>query len=199
MQKKINTLSTLDFLWSSCKKWWQTAWIPYSNFFTDKTCIDIGIWKGILPARAKKEFNLTTEIGVEPNETHRIDCKKLNLSTKLYAHIEDLPDMIKTDIVLLHGVICLMGTHWRRELENLFSKVNCEHVHVRHQDGDLFRSGRPNIIENERETNRYNLSSYKDSPVSNDLIDFFNDKRFDLIDKKTLSVQDIIMIFKRQS
>jgi len=193
----INTLNNFAQLWSDCERHWETTWVHDRDFFQDKTCIDIGMWKGILTARAKKEFNLTTDIGVEPNQTHRIDCKKLNLSTKLYAHIEDLPDMIKTDIVLLHGVICLMGTHWRQELENLFSKVNCKHVHIRHRDGDAFKNVRPTGIG--RETNRYDNPPNKNNPTSDTVINFLSKKGFYLLGQKILDDKNIILKLQKKN
>tara|TARA_B100001175_G_C19474978_1_gene623814 strand:- start:955 stop:1473 length:519 start_codon:yes stop_codon:yes gene_type:complete len=171
--------------------------MPYRDFFENKSCVDVGMWKGILNAKAKKDFNCNTTIGVEPNGTHLSDCGKINPYTKLYTSIEQLPHMINTDIVLLHGVICLMGIHWIHELENLLIKVNCKYIHIRHQGGDIFNNAIPTGTK--RETNRYNLNSYKDNPVSDDIIKFLNAKEFDLMDQKILSIKDSIMIFQRRN
>ena len=194
-KEKIITLNNLEDLWLDCKKHWENTWLPDREFFQDKTCVDIGMWKGLLNARAKKEFNLATNIGVEPDEMHRLACKKLNLSTTLYANIEDLPDMIKTDIVLLHGVFSVMGKHWRQELENLFSKINCKHVHIR-LNGYSSRHIRPTGTG--RQTSRYALTSYKDTATSDMVIDFLSKKGFDLLEQRTLSEKYIILKLQKK-
>ena len=191
------TIDNLAEFRSLCDHHWESTWIPYKDFFENKSCVDIGIWKGILNAKAKKDFNCKTTIGVEPNEIHLSDCEKINPSTKLYADIEHLPNMINTDIVLLHGVICLMGRHWIHELENLLLKVNCRYIHVRHQGGDIFNNAIPTGTK--RETNRYNLTSYKDNPTSDDIIKFLSPKGFDLMDQKNVDIKDSIMIFQRRN
>lgn len=190
------TLDNLAQFQASCDSHWESTWMPYRDFFENKTCVDIGIWKGILNAKANKDFNCKTTIGVEPNEVHLLDCGKMNPSTKLYTSIEELPHMIDTDVVLLHGVICLMGTHWTHELENLLSKVNCKYIHIRHLR-EKFNSVIPTGTK--RETNRYNLHSYKDNPTSDDIIKFLSAKEFDLMDQKNVNIQNSIMIFQKRN
>lgn len=189
------TLDNLAQFQASCDSHWESTWIPYRDFFENKTCVDIGIWKGILNAKANKYFNCKTTIGVEPNEVHLLDCGKMNPSTKLYTSIEELPHMIDTDVVLLHGVICLMGTHWTHELENLLSKVNCKYIHIRHLRGKFVGDDE---LGTKRETNRYNLHSYKDNPTSDDIIKFLSAKEFDLMDQKNVKIKHSIMIFQKR-
>ena len=191
------TIDNLAKFQSLCDHHWESTWIPYRDFFENKTCVDIGMWKGILNARAKKDFNCNTTIGVEPNGIHLSDCGKMNPYTKLYTSIEQLPHMIDADVVLLHGVICLMGTHWTHELENLLLKVHCRYIHIRHQGGDIFNNAKPTGTK--RETNRYNLDSYKDNPTSEDIIKFLGAKGFNLIDQKTVDIKDSIIILQRRN
>ena len=50
-----------------------------------------------------------------------------------------------------------------------------------------------------RETNRYNLDSYKDNPTSDDIINFLSAKGFNLIDQKTVDIKDSIIILQRRN
>ena len=50
------TLDNLAQFQASCDSHWESTWIPYRDFFENKTCVDIGIWKGILNAKANKYF-----------------------------------------------------------------------------------------------------------------------------------------------
>jgi hypothetical protein len=195
----IASIDGLNQLWQSCRHHWKDTWMDYQNLFEGKTCVDIGIWKGLLNARAEKQFNCKTKIGVEPNLTNRTDCKKLNPYTELYPTIEDLPDTIDTDILLLHGVICLMGTHWIQEMENLLPKVNCKHIHIRHLKTYAISHGEVCTEKDDRQGNRYNLKSYKESPTTNEIIEFLSKKNFNLTSSKNTDGENIIMTFERIS
>jgi len=195
---EITSVDYLNKFWESCRHHWQETWIDYQNLFEDKTCVDIGIWKGLLNARAKKQFNCQTKIGVEPNSIHRADCKKLNPHTKLYPSIEELPDTIDTDILILHGVIRLMGTRWIQEMGILLSKVNCKYIHIRYSNPD--GSYAEKIVKNidGREFNKYNMDSYEKSPTTNDIIKFLNTVNFSLINQKDTNTNNTIMTFEKQ-
>ena len=62
---------------------------------------------------------------------------------------------------------------------------------------DIFNNAIPTGTK--RETNRYNLTSYKDNPTSDDIIKFLSPKGFDLIDQKNVNIKDSIMIFQRRN
>ena len=68
---------------------------------------------------------------------------------------------------------------------------------MRHQGGDVFNNAKPTGTK--RETNRYNLDSYKDNPTSDKIVKFLQAKGFDLMDQKTIDIKDSIMIFKRRN
>ena len=54
--------------WKNCQRHWDTTWLPSKEIIKNKKCLDVGIWKGILNAKAMKEFNCNTTHGVEPDK-----------------------------------------------------------------------------------------------------------------------------------
>ena len=147
---------------------WYDTWLPTKKFIENKKCLDFGIWKGLLNARARKELNCDTIIGIEWDDQHRLDCKKINKNIKLYKSIEDLEHKIQVDVIFMHGVICLLGQNWTSTLEKLLQKVSSEILHIRHKE----------FTHNEhcsgvgREANSYNLNDYNFSPSKQELINF---------------------------
>ena len=157
--------------WPQAGKRWNKTWKPNPEFWRNKTCIDIGIWKGHLNARALKEYNCKTIIGVEPFEEHRVDCERVCPNTKLYNQIEDLPENISVDIIIMHGLIKLLGKYWKEQVSLLLSKVNARFIHVRH-------GVKNNFTGLDRETNIYDLKNYDDMPSQEELVLFFKSKNY---------------------
>lgn len=196
----ITSVDNLKYMWESCKHHWQETWADHKNLFEGKTCVDIGIWKGLLNAKAEKQLNCKTMIGVEPDSTHRADCKKINPHIKLYSSIEELPENIDTDILILHGVICLMGTQWIQEMETLLSRVNCKHIHIRNitNNGSYSYEGNEKNIDG-RELSKYNMKNYMEKcPTINDIVEFLNKKNYSLIDRKDTNTNRTIMTFEKK-
>lgn len=195
----IKSVGELKHMWEVCSHHWKDTWMDYQNLFEGRTCVDIGIWKGLLNAKAEKQLNFKTEIGVEPSSTHRADCKKINPHTKLYPSIDDLPDDIFTDIILLHGVIYQMGTQWIQEMETLLSKVNCKHIHIRHHtNNDSYDEVNIKDIDG-RELHKYNWNNYMDtSPTIDEIVEFFNKKNYSLIDRKDTNANNTIVVFGKK-
>ena len=163
--------------YKSCQRHWNTTWLPSKEILQNKKCLDVGIWKGILNAKARKEFKCITTHGVEPDQEHRLDCKKFNPHINLYESINDLPSDLHVDIIFLHAVICLMGELWESELETLLKKVKSNILHVRHKDyndNDI-------VIGVGRETNNYNIKNYKQSPSQKKLLGFLQEKNYKLL------------------
>lgn len=151
------------FLSPSLKNHWHDTWVPTKNLLQNKKCLDVGIWKGILNYSAHKIYNCETIIGVEPFDEHSDYCSKILPDCKIYKLIEDIPFDIRVDVTFLHGVICLMGAHWKTNLNNLFSRVNSDILHIRHDDTLRECNGI------DRETNLYDLPDYSQSPSCNQL------------------------------
>ena len=192
----ITSVVNLRSMWSRfCEHHWQETWIIDKNLFEGKTCIDIGIWKGLLNAKAESQLNCKTKIGVEPDSTHRADCKKINPHIELYSSIKDLPENIDTDILTLHGVIYLMGTQWIQEMETLLSRVNCKHIHIRHMPNN----GKNTKKIDGRELTKYNTNEYNDTcPTNNDIVEFLNKKNYSLIDRKETNTNSTLMTFGKK-
>ena len=174
--REIHSLKSFSQYLQICEFHWQETWLPSTAFLQNKNCVDIGIWKGILNAKAKKYMNCVTNIGIEPDTSHRLDCQKLNPGIKLYTTIDDVQENIITDVILLHGVICLMGEKWQSELNQILKKISCNSIHVRHTEN--FEKG---MLGQNRETNRYNLKNYTHSPTVTKLIDFFEKHNYTLL------------------
>jgi hypothetical protein len=156
---------------------WQNTWMPNKKILQNTKCLDYGMWKGILNARAKVEFNCDTIIGIECNAEHRADCQKLNINSKLYASVDDLPDDTMVDVIFLHGIISLLGKNWTNELEKLFKKVKARTLQIRHGE---FKQNEVCSSKN-RETNNFNLKNYNLSPTRDELIEFFKENKYNLI------------------
>jgi len=173
--------------WKNCQRHWDTTWLPSKEIIKNKKCLDVGIWKGILNAKAMKEFNCNTTHGVEPDQEHRLDCKRFNPHTEVYESINDLPSDLHVDIIFLHAVICLMGNFWKSELEELFKKVKANILHIRHKDhnDDEIVTGVG------RDNNNYNITNYEESPSSKKLIDFLQERKY-----KLLSQHNAILILE---
>lgn len=197
-KQEITSIDDLQFMWKSCKHHWEGTWADYQNLFEGRTCLDIGIWKGLLNAMAKKHINCETKIGVEPSIIHRTDCKKFNPHTKLYPSIEELPDNIYTDIILLHGVIWLMGTDWTQEMKTLLSKVSCKHVHIRNPNHDRSYAEKIDKNVDNRFFNNHNMEYYK-GPTINDIVEFFDTENYKLIDRKDFKSNNTVLVFEKQS
>ena len=191
----ITSVNDLKYMWESCKHHWQETWADHKNLFEGKTCVDIGIWKGLLNAKAEQQLNCKTKIGVEPDSTHRADCKKINPHIELYSSIKDLPVKIDADILILHGVIYLMGTQWTHEMETLLSRVNCKHIHIRNftNNGSYEGENKKNI--DGRELSNYNMDQ---CPTINDIVEFLNKKNYSLIDRKDTNTNRTIMTFEKK-
>jgi hypothetical protein len=185
-------MKNIDDTLRRCISHWEPTWKKYQYVLENKNCIDIGIWKGVLNAMAKKEFNCNTIIGVEPNKEHQNDCKKFYPSIELYNTIKDIPNDINVDLILMHGVICLMGDAWQEELQLLFKKVNAKFLHIRHR----------NFIKNtkvgnkNREYNIHNLKNYNSSPSKNMLITFLKKYKYELTIDITIDNNNILIFEK---
>lgn len=195
----ITSVGNLRSMWSRfCEHHWQETWVINKNLFEGKTCVDIGIWKGLLNAKAESQLNCKTKIGVEPNSTHRADCKRINPNIELYSSIEDLPENIDTDILTLHGVIYLMGTQWIQEMETLLSRVNCKHIHIRTITNNGSYEGDNKIIDG-REISKYNMKNYVDTCATiNDIVEFLNKKNYSLIDRRDTNKNRTIITFEKK-
>jgi hypothetical protein len=194
-QPHITSVDNLKHMWESCKHHWQETWVDYKNLFEGKTCVDIGIWKGLLNAKAEKQLNCKTKIGVEPDSTHRADCKKINPHIELYSSIKDLPENIDTDILILHGVIYQMATQWIQEMETLLSRVDCKHIHIRNITNNESYEGENIKNIDGRELSKYNIDTF---PTVNDIVEFLNKKNYSLIDRKDTNTNCTIMTFKKK-
>ena len=150
--------------WGQVKEKWIDAWLPTKKYLENKTCVDIGIWKGVLNAKAKIEFNTDTVIGVEPFEEHREICKKYLPECVLYESIDDLPEKTTTDVILLHGIICLLDVHWKEDLGKIFQKIKANTVHIRNLDAYKPCTGK------DRETNLYKITDYANAPDNKTVI-----------------------------
>jgi len=164
--------------WNACKHHWQKSWLENKHLLQNKTCLDVGIWKGVLNAKARKYLNCNTIIGIEPYLSHVKMCQKLNPGIMLYNTVDDLPHEQKVDVILLQGIICLM-LYWRDDLTQLFEKVKAKTLLVRHEDYYNYQcSGE------KRETNIHNLKNFTHSPTHKQLIFFLAQHNYKLITKK---------------
>ena len=193
----ITSIDNLKYMWEVCSHHWQSTWADYQNLFEGKTCVDIGIWKGLLNAKAEKQLNCKTKIGVEPSFTHRADCKKINPHTKLYPSIDDLPDGIFTDIILLHGVIWLMD-NWTQEIKTLLSKVNCKHVHIRSPNHDTYPTKTEKMITDDYRNFTKKKMKYYNGPTINDIVEFFSTENYSVIDRKETNANSTIVVFEKK-
>ena len=73
--------------WNECKHHWQKSWLENKHLLKNKTCLDVGIWKGVLNAKARKYLNCNTIIGIEPYLSHVKMCQKLNPGIMLYLSL----------------------------------------------------------------------------------------------------------------
>jgi hypothetical protein len=169
---------------------WESTWVPSKDILQNTTCADFGIWKGILNAKARKEFNCNTTIGIESDPTHFHDCIKFNPGTVLYKSIDQIKNHTKVDVIFMHGIICLLGDRWYPDCEKLCKKIDANIIHIRHREFGI----NTHVNGVLRETNTQNLENYNKSPSRKTVIEFFTKKFNYKLEKQTGE----ILILKKQ-
>ena len=159
-----------------CQEKWESTWVPSKQLLQNTICADFGMWKGILNAKAKKEFNCKTIIGIESDPIHFEDCIKFNPGIILYKSIDQMKEHIKVDVIFMHGILCMLGDKWSADCKKLCEKIDADVIHVRHRE---FEKNTP-CQGTGRETNTQNLINFNKSPSRKTVIDFFTQINFNL-------------------
>jgi hypothetical protein len=164
------------------KRHWETTYTFNEAILYNKKCVDIGIWHGICNAYALKKLKLQTTHGFEPNKDFRDICSKLLPETKLYSTIDDLTDTINTDIIFMLGLIPMLGTEWKEQLDNILQKITANYIIIRHQtyvDSKEFKD----LDGRGREYNVLGVTNYNQSAKIEDVIQYLQEKQWKLIKK----------------
>ena len=164
------------------KRHWETTYTFNEDILYNKKCVDIGIWHGICNAYALKKLKLQTTHGFEPNKDFRDICSKLLPETKLYSTIDDLTDAINTDIIFMLGLIPMLGTEWKEQLDNILQKITANYIIIRHQtyvDSEEFKD----LNGRSREYNVLGVTNYNQSAKIEDVIQYLQEKQWKLIKK----------------
>ena len=145
----------------------------------NKKCVDIGIWYGICNAYALKKLKLQTTHGFEPSKDFRDICSILSPDTKLYNTIDDLTDIINTDVIFMLGVIPAFGTEWEEQLDNILQKITTNYIIIRHQTF----GAEEGAFNGPREYNVLGVTNYNQSAKIEDVIQYLQEKQWKLIKK----------------
>ena len=110
---------------------WNDTWVKNSQLFSNKKILDIGISVGIHNYIAQEVFNTKTIVAVDPYKPYHDIVKSLLPDCKLYNVVDEAPNDVKVDIVLLSGVLSLLGKNWKKFLKQVINKFKFDHMVIR--------------------------------------------------------------------
>jgi hypothetical protein len=110
---------------------WDDLWAKNSQLFSNKTILDIGISAGIHNYIAQEVFNTRTIIAVDPYKPYHNIVKSLLPDCKLYNVVDEAPNGVNVDIILLSGVLVFVGKHWKNFLKQIVDTFKFDHMIIR--------------------------------------------------------------------
>ena len=96
-------------------------------------CVDVGIWYGVSIDYAAESFNIQTPHGIYPYKNFTYICSQILPGIKVYETIDDLDEVVNTDVLFMLGLIPFFGKQWKDHLNKIFEKINAKYIILRHQ------------------------------------------------------------------
>ena len=110
---------------------WNDMWAKNSQLLSNKKVLDIGISAGIHNYVAQEVFNTKTIIAVDPYKPYHDIVKSLLPDCKLYNVVDEVPNGVKVDIILLSGVLVFVGKHWKKFLKQIVDTFKFDYMIIR--------------------------------------------------------------------
>ena len=110
---------------------WNDMWAKNSQLLSNKKVLDIGISAGIHNYVAQEVFNTKTIIAVDPYKPYHNIVKSLLPDCKLYNVVDEVPNGVKVDIILLSGVLVFVGKHWKKFLKQIVDTFKFDYMIIR--------------------------------------------------------------------
>jgi hypothetical protein len=145
---------------------WNNMWAKNSQLLSNKKVLDIGISAGIHNYVAQEVFNTKTIIAVDPYKPYHNIVKSLLPDCKLYNVVDEAPNGVKVDIILLSAVLLLLGKHWKKFLKQIVDTFKFDHMIIR----DAFTFPRNHIWGSPREYSLVPNFTYTNCPTVKEIL-----------------------------
>ncbi len=163
---------------------WQNTYLFNKDILENKKCVDVGIWYGVSNAYAAESFNLKTTHGIDPNKNFIDICSQILPGIKVYETIDDLDEVVNTDVLFMLGLIPFFGKQWKEHLNKIFEKINAKYIILRHQ---TFADPTQKFhAMDKKEYNVLGLTDYSESANVDDVVWFLQENHWRLIKKTNL-------------
>ena len=163
---------------------WNDMWAKNSQLLSNKKVLDIGISAGIHNYVAQEVFNTKTIIAVDPYKPYHNIVKSLLPDCKLYNVIDEAPNGVKVDIILLSGVLVFVGKHWKKFLKQIVDTFKFDHMIIR--DAFDFPS-QPNEIKGHREYSLVPNFTYTSCPTVKEILKELHSNKLNVVKQYQLT------------
>jgi hypothetical protein len=163
---------------------WNNTWVKNFQLLSNKKILDIGISAGIHNYIAQEVFNTKTIVAVDPHKPYHNIVKSLLPDCKLYNVVDEVPNGVKVDTVLLLGVLVLLGKNWKKFLKQVVDKFKFDHMIIR--DGYDFYV-QPVKANEPREYSLVSNFTYVDRPTVKEILKELQSNQLDVVKQYQLT------------
>ena len=163
---------------------WNNMWAKNSQLLSNKKVLDIGISAGIHNYVAQEVFNTKTIIAVDPYKPYHNIVKSLLPDCKLYNVVDEVPNGVKVDIILLSGVLVFVGKHWKKFLKQIVDTFKFDYMIIR--DAFDFPS-QPDEAKSPREYSLVPNFTYTNCPTVKEILKELHSNQLDVVKQYQLT------------